>query len=330
MILSEATRLHKSTFIRLCFIPRINKMDVMPNTDTFSIVVGFERAEELLSVMGNGCDFVVCCTREIVTHFETQSTSVQIHTPKFRGSSSQWDACDGGQCIVNEPLGRTKWDATAPVLDKSDVARLFAEYQTVWLLRGGGGLWLRGWDATMPGEWRDGSQCWQELAVVGATGPRARGDGWLHDAGTDACEAQSAVGLPLLDFSEVLELGMGIGAVTEESALVATTALRSSNWLLVAAGRRWVSWRNEPTLSTAQSVACVEFPLSLVQQLTGLLEWAYCGGCSGGALVCRVGWRGPGLVRVTTDLGAVRPCADGAVPRADGAVPRAIDILLAI
>jgi hypothetical protein len=321
--LFEATRLHKSTPKYFDFISRISKMDVIPDTGTFSIVAGFERAEELLSVMGNGCDFVVCCTREIVTHFETQSASVQIHTPKFRGSSSQWRAREGGQCIVDEPLGRTKWDATAPVLDKSDVARLFAGYKTVWLLRGGGGRWLRGWDAAMPGEWRDGAQRWQELAVVGATGPRARGDGWLHDAGTDACEAQSAVGLPLLDLSEVLELGTGIGAVTGESALVATTGPRSSNWLLVAAGRRWFSWRNEPTLSTAQSVARVEFPLSLVQQLAGLLGWAYCGGCSGGALVCRVGWRGPGLVRVTTDLGAVRPCAGGAVPRA-------IDMLLAI
>ena len=47
-------------------------------TKTFSVVMRFEREEELFCVMGNGCTFVVCCTNELVTHIETQCASVQI------------------------------------------------------------------------------------------------------------------------------------------------------------------------------------------------------------------------------------------------------------
>jgi hypothetical protein len=137
---------------------------IMAAVAAFSVVIGFEREEELMSVMGNDCDFVVCGQWELVTHLETQCASVQIHTPKYAGP--------GGQ---NEPLSKTKWNAKEPALDKADVAGLFADYGTVWLLRSDGWFWLRGWDARWPGHWRDGHQCWREGDVLGAVGHASAG-----------------------------------------------------------------------------------------------------------------------------------------------------------
>lgn len=276
----------------------------------FSVVIGFEREEELMSVMGNGCDFVVCGHWELVTHLETQCASVQIHTPKYAGP--------GGQ---KKTLMKTQWNAKEPALDKADVAGLFAEYSTVWLLCGEGWFWLRGWDARWPGHWRDGHQCWRGVGVFGASGPRERRAGWLQEAGTDACEAGSAPRLPMLDLSEVLTLASAAGEAAAAGELTVATVSGSSNWVMAGAGREWLSWRNAANLHTAQSCVRFSFPMGLAQRLVGLIDWAHCD--RGASLLCRVGVRGSGLARITSRAIDCAKCAAGAAPRA-------VDILLAI
>lgn len=290
---------------------------------TFSVVMRFESEEELFCVMGNGCTFVVCGMNELVTHIETQFASVEIHTPKFAGNLSAWRPCDGASSVVEEPLKRTKWDAAAPALDPLDVSHLFSQYRTVWLLRGAGGFWLRGWDERWPCSWQDGQQWWRELVVVGAVGPRAQGDGWLHDAGTDASEAKSSQRLPLLDLSEVLEFGVGIREPGEGAELEVSTSVGSSNWLLRCGARQWRSWRNAADLGTVGSIALVRFPLALVLQLSGLLGWARGDKLRADVLSCAVGLRGRGLVRVVSAAVRQGPCAGTGRGRA-------VDILLAI
>ena len=178
----------------------------MSFTESVHGIHEFMTFTDVLAIFGHNADYIVCSRRSLVAHTETTGVSMLVQITRSSGRQPRWIRTDDNAMQINDNRDKPDclWLSVSRNLVIADVGFLFQTYAVVWLMRGGGAMWFRGYSAES-GDWSDSVNRWPETPFLGHPGPREGRVGWLQNCGSDSKDARSAVGLPPLHLWEAIE-----------------------------------------------------------------------------------------------------------------------------
>ena len=118
---------------------------------------------DVLAIFGHDTNYIVCSRRSLITRTEATGVSMAVKTSRSSVRQPQWSPKDGNVRQVN--VVRNEPDCLWPTVNRDlvvgDVGFLFESYEDVWLMRGGGFMWFRGYSQDS-GTWLDSVNKWPE------------------------------------------------------------------------------------------------------------------------------------------------------------------------
>ena len=234
----------------------------------------FAKFADLVAVFGHDADYVVCSRRLLVAHTESTGVSMVVKTVRNGVRPPRWSAKVREVCKETSYRHQKDcvWSIRGAALAMDTVLSLFEDYDVVWLVRGGGFAWFRGYTPES-GAWSDTGHRWEDTAPRLYPGPREARVGWLRSVGSDAMDARSGSRLPLVHIWEAMEWIETVPAAAVDWTLQFETSRDSSNWTYKFGEHEFRSWQNNA--STIHCDACAIFVLDhqTLMVLRLLIEW---------------------------------------------------------
>lgn len=269
----------------------------------------FLNLSDVTAVFGHGADYILCSRRSLIAHTEKTGVSVVVETVRMKSKPPCWCQTNNVQRHID-----CLWPAINELTMSNAVEKLFCKFDAVWLVRGSGCAWFRGYSYDSE-EWEDSIIRWPEKSLPLHPGPREARLGWLRSCGSDATEACSAIGLPIVHLWEAVEWTESFSAaISERWNLHFRTDCDGSNWTYKFGEYEFLSWQNAPSSVDCPSIAAFSLDHAMLMLLRSLLDWA-AESTDTNPLICRASMRDANTLRLVT-----------AGPRRG----RAIDFLLAI
>ena len=275
----------------------------MSFTESVHGIHEFMTFTDVLAIFGHNADYIVCSRRSLVAHTETTGVSMLVQITRSSGRQPRWIRTDDNAMQINDNRDKPDclWLSVSRNLVIADVGFLFQTYAVVWLMRGGGAMWFRGYSAES-GDWSDSVNRWPETPFLGHPGPREGRVGWLQNCGSDSKDARSAVGLPPLHLWEAIEwLERLSPSISQACALRFYKKRECSNWTYACGDDEFLSWQNDADAGTCDSWANFVLGHNSVPVLRLLLDWA-AQFASNNPLICRVSMRDAETVRLVTSM----------------------------
>ena len=260
----------------------------------------FAKSADLLAVFGHDADYVICSCRLLVAHTESTGVSMVVKTVRKGVRPPRWSP--SAREVCKETSYRHQKDCVWSIRDAplaiDTVVSLFEDYDVVWLVRGGGFAWFRGYTPGSPA-FSDADHRWADTTPMLYPGPREAGIGWLRCIGSDTMDARSGDGLPLVHIWEAMEWIETVPGAAVDWALQFETSRDSSNWTYKFGQYEFRSWQNVASVVHCDAYAIFVLSHQTLRILRLLVEW----GADWDAinpLICRVSMRDVSTLRLVT------------------------------
>ena len=125
----------------------------------------FLNLSDAIAVFGHGADYVLCSSRSLISHTVATGVSIVVKTVRANMSQPRWSPMNVARHIPD-----CLWPAVNESLVVNAAEALFNRFEVVWLMRGNGSAWFRGYSYESK-DWEGSIIRWPEKPLPNHSGP---------------------------------------------------------------------------------------------------------------------------------------------------------------